>query len=114
VKVEPRHVVTGLGALRIGIGAAFLVSPRRLAHGEDVLMIRSFAVRELVLGVGGVMGAARSPAEWARLGALVDVGDAASAAIAVRHRVPRAVPALLAALGGLTFEAWALRRVEPR
>ena len=74
-------------------------------------MTRGFAVRELVLGIGGVIGAARNASDWARLGALVDMGDAASAAIAVRRRVPMAAPALLAAVGGLAVETWALREL---
>jgi hypothetical protein len=111
VNLAPRQAVTALGALRIGLGVAFLVAPRLLSRGEDVLMTRGFAVRELVLGIGGVMGAAANASDWARLGALVDMGDAASAAIAVRHRVPMAAPALLAALGGLTAETWAFREL---
>jgi hypothetical protein len=58
------------------------------------------------------MGGARGASEWARLGALVDLGDAASAAIAVRRRVPMAALPLLAALGGLAAEAWAFRELS--
>jgi hypothetical protein len=111
VNLAPRQAITALGALRIGLGVAFLAAPRRLSRGEDVLMTRGFAVRELVLGIGGVMGAARGASEWARLGALVDLGDAASAAIAVRRRVPMAALGLLAALGGLAAETWAFREL---
>jgi hypothetical protein len=107
--LAPKQTVTAFGALRIGLGIVFLAAPRRLSRGEDVLMTRGFAVRELVLGIGGVMGAAGNASEWARLGALVDLGDAATAAIAVRRRVPMAAPSLLAALGGLAAEAWAFR-----
>jgi hypothetical protein len=111
VKLAPRQAVIALGALRIGLGVAFLAAPRRLSRGEDVLMTQGFAVRELVLGIGGVMGATRGASDWARLGALVDLGDAATAAIAVRRRVPMATPALLAALGGLAVETWAFREL---
>jgi hypothetical protein len=111
VKLAPRQAVTAFGALRIGLGVAFLSAPRLLSRGEDVLMTRGFAVRELVLGIGGVMGAARAGSDWARLGALVDMGDAATAAIAVRRRFPMAAPALLAALGGLAVETWAFREL---
>jgi hypothetical protein len=111
MNLAPRQAVTAFGALRIGLGVAFLAAPRRLSRGEDVLMSRGFAVRELVLGIGAVMGGARGASDWARLGALVDLGDAASAAIAVRHRVPMAAPALLAALGGLAVETWAFREL---
>jgi hypothetical protein len=111
VKLAPRQAVTTLGALRIGLGVAFWAAPRLLSRGEDVLMTRGFAVRELVLGIGGVMGAARGASDWALLGALVDMGDAASAAVAIRRRVPMATPAFLAALGGLAVEAWAFREL---
>ncbi len=47
MSVSARGVVTGFGALRIGFGFALLLAPRRLSGGEDVLMTRSFAVREL-------------------------------------------------------------------
>jgi hypothetical protein len=72
-------------------------------------MTRSFAVRELVLGIGGVTGARSAPTLWAGLGALVDGGDAVSAAIAVKRKVPQARLALLTAVGGLAAETWALR-----
>jgi hypothetical protein len=111
VNLAPKQIVTALGAARIGLGVAFLAAPRRLSRGEDVLMTRGFAVRELVLGIGGVMGAARDASDWARLGALVDLGDAAAAAIAVRRRVPMAAFSLLAALGGLAAETWAFREL---
>ncbi len=111
MSVSTRGVVTGFGALRIGFGVALLLAPRRLSRGEDVLMTRSFAVRDLVLGVGGVTDAARAASVWARLGVLVDAGDAASAAIAVRRKVPLATWALLAAVGGLAAETWALRQL---
>jgi hypothetical protein len=111
VNPAPRQAVTAFGALRIGLGVAFLAAPRRLSRGEDVLMTRGFAVRELVLGMGGVMGVSRGASDWARLGALVDLGDAAAAAIAMRRRVPMASLALLAALGGLAVETWAFREL---
>jgi hypothetical protein len=109
VSVRSRQVITGFGALRIGLGVAFLVAPRRLSRGDDVLMTRSFAVRELALGIGGVTGATSAPSVWAGLGTLVDGGDAVSAASAVRRKVPLARWALLSAIGGLAAEAWALR-----
>ncbi len=77
-------------------------------------MTRSFAVREITLGVGGLIatsggGASPSPVRlWAGLGALTDAGDLAAALAEVRRGEPAAVPALLAA-GGLLTEGWALR-----
>ena len=102
-----RRVVTGFGVLRVGLGAAFLIAPRRMSRGEDVLMTRSFAVRELVLGLAALRRASQDTGEWARLGALVDRGDAGAAAIALRSGVPMAAPSLLAALAGLAAETWA-------
>ena len=109
--LAPPHVVTGFGVVRVGLGIAFLVAPERLSRSE-ALMTRSFAVRELVLGVGGVARAGSGTAEWAQLGALVDLGDALAAAAAVLRRVPGATPALLAALGGLAAETWAHRNAH--
>jgi hypothetical protein len=87
-------VVKGFGALRLGIGVAFACAPRRLSRGEDVLLTRSFAVREAVLGLGGLRAGPHQVHDWARTGALV------ASAIAVRCRTPMAVPAsLMAALG---------------
>lgn len=108
----PRQVVTLFGVIRCGFGVAFLVAPRRLARGDDVLMTRSFAVRELVLGVGGLRASPATTRDWARLGALVDAGDAAAAAVAARNRVPLSRMALLTALGGLAAEGWAAQRLQ--
>jgi hypothetical protein len=112
VQLRPRQVVTAFGLIRCGFGVAFLLAPRRLARGEDLLMTRSFAVRELVLGVGGLRAAPEDAGDWARLGALVDAGDAAAAAAAVSRRVPLGRMALLTALGGLAVEGWAARELH--
>ena len=77
-------------------------------------MTRGFAVREIALGVGGLIATTRPDASpsalrlWAGLGALTDGGDLAAALAEVRRGEPAAVPALLAA-GGLLTEGWALR-----
>jgi hypothetical protein len=76
-------------------------------------MTRSFAVREMVLGVGGllaVFGAAMSPSGvrvWAGLGALTDAGDLAAALAGVRRREPSARVSALVAATGLGAELWA-------
>ncbi len=78
-------------------------------------MTRSFAVRELVLGVGGLLAVARGDRGaadvrvWAGLGALTDAGDLGASLVGLR-RDPSStrVPALLA-LTGLLCEGWAFR-----
>ena len=98
------RVVKGFGAVRLGLGVAFAVAPKRLSRGEDVLMTRSFAVREAVLGVGALRARPQDVRGWARTGALVDLGDVIAAAVAVRRRTPMAVPSLLLAALALGVE----------
>src|SRR3954451_12818864 len=112
MRLSPLGVVKAFAVVRCGFGVAFLVAPGRLARGEDLLITRSFAVRELVIGVGGIQSDASAAAEWARLGSLVDAGDAVAAGLAVARRVPFGVPALVTALGGLALEGWAARRLS--
>jgi hypothetical protein len=76
-------------------------------------MTRSFAVREVVLGVGGLVAVAsadRQPSavrSWAGLGALTDAGDlAVSLAGGPRRSHAARVPAIIAAMG-LAAELWA-------
>jgi hypothetical protein len=115
-KFTPRAVVGVLAASRVGIGLAFAIGPRRLtrestASADAVLMTRSFAIREIALGVGGLLAAARATVDprglalWAGLGALVDAGDLA-AAVASQEAGTR-LPAVLAT-AGLCAESWAL------
>ena len=107
------HVVKGFGALRLGIGVALAIAPKRLSRGDDILMTRSFAVREAVLGLGGLKAGPHQLRDWALAGALVDTGDVIASAVAVRRRTPMAVPALLMAAMGLGLELWAaLQPVE--
>ncbi len=74
-------------------------------------MTRSFAVREIVLGVGalGALAKRRPNAQglqlWASLGSLVDLGDLTAALIT--HEPGAGVAALFAA-AGLSAESWAL------
>jgi hypothetical protein len=124
-RINPRHIVGAFGAVRVAIGAAFAVAPARLGRGlpgtpTADLMTRSFAVREAVLGAGGLLAASWANASpsavrtWAGLGALTDAGDLAASVIAVRRGDASArVPALVAA-AGLTAELWALRTAARR
>lgn len=107
-------MVKGFGALRVGIGLAFAVAPKRLSRGEDVLMTRSFAVREVALGLGGLRAGPHEIRDWALAGALVDIGDLAASAVAVRRRTPMAVASLLTAIVGFGLEIYAARRSEIR
>ena len=122
VNARIRTVVGVFAAARLAIGVAFTVAPRRLtaaSAGDTTLMTRSFAVRELVLGVGGLLAVARAerhPADvrvWAGLGALTDAGDLCASVAGIRgDGSPTAVPALVAATG-LLCEWWAYRAAPP-
>jgi hypothetical protein len=119
-----RAVVGAFAATRVAIGAAFAIAPGRLggesaATGETTLMTRSFAVRELVLGVGGLLAVARADSRpsdvrlWAGLGALTDGGDLCASLAGVRRDVwSNRVPVLVAA-AGLVCELWAFRAATP-
>ena len=115
--VDPKLVVGAFAGMRVAIGVAFAVAPDQLSGRpdgthSDTLMTRSFAVREMVLGVGGLLAVTRadlSPSAvriWAGLGALADAGDLAVSLAAVRREPPARVPALVAA-AGLLAELWA-------
>jgi hypothetical protein len=117
-KPSANAVVGGFAATRVAIGVAFALAPDRLARAsaataEDALMTRSFAVRELVLGVGGLMAVARAeprPSDvrlWAGLGALTDGGDLCVSMTSIRGEGSSSrVPAVVAA-AGLVCELWA-------
>ena len=113
VALTTRQVVKGFGAVRVGLGVAFAIAPRRLSRGEDVLMTRSFAVREIALGLGGLLAGSHQIRDWARAGALVDIGDIVASAAAVRRRTPMAVPSLLTAAVGFSLEVYAAHRPDP-
>ena len=110
VKVRSTLIVGTFAGIRVAIGVAFAVAPDRLsgpADGtrRDTLMTRSFAVREVVLGVGGLLAATRADITpsavrtWAGLGALTDAGDLAASLIGGRPKPSARVPALVAASG---------------
>jgi hypothetical protein len=117
-RLSLRLVVGGFAVMRVAIGLGFALAPNRLVGrsdgtGRDTLMTRSFAVREVVLGVGGLLavkGGDTSPAAvraWAGLGALTDAGDLAAALAAGRQeRQSTRVQGLVAA-AGLAAELWA-------
>ncbi len=101
------------------IGVAFAIAPQLNrgwgASKGDTLMTRSFAVREVVLGVGGLWAVARADRRasdirlWAGLGALTDGGDVCASLASIRRDASAArVPALVGA-AGLVCEWWAFR-----
>jgi len=79
----------------------------------DTLVTRSFAVREVVLGLGVLLAAAntqRRPADlrlWAGLGALTDGGDLCAALAGCRRESSSTRLAALVAAAGFVCEAWA-------
>ncbi|MHB8463568.1 MAG: hypothetical protein ACYDH6_06105 [Acidimicrobiales bacterium] len=116
--VRSRVVVGVFAGARVAIGIAFALAPTRLNRQSDgaptdTLMTRSFAVRELVLGVGGLLAATRARGSgsalrtWAGLGALTDAGDLAASLLDVRRRDPSTRLAGLVATAGLAAELWA-------
>ena len=124
-RINARHIVGAFGAMRVAIGVAFAFTPARFGGRStgtpnDTLMTRSFAVREAVLGAGGLLAVSRADASlsavrtWAGLGALTDAGDLAASVTAVRRGDTSArLPALVAATG-LVTELWALRAAAYR
>ena len=117
-RVSPRFIVGVFAGLRVAIGLAFIIAPDRLSgpsrqSPDATLMTRSFAVREAVLGVGGMLAAAKrddslsAVRTWAGLGALTDIGDLGSSLVGpTLDTQPVLVPALMAATG-LLVELWA-------
>jgi len=83
---DARRIALTVGALRAGVGAALIAVPR-LAGGTDAttrMLARTIGIRDLVLGLGTLHGAARGAASpWMRAGIASDVGDVA---LAVRSR----------------------------
>jgi len=117
VNARSRAIVGVFAAARVAIGIACAVAPRRLSgasSADAALMTRSFAVRELVLGVGGLLAVTRAQCHptdvrvWAGLGALTDGGDLCAAVAGLRDGRRTAAPAVVAALG-LVCESWAYR-----
>ena len=119
-----RAVVGAFAAARVAIGVAFAIAPGRLSRGsaatdDDTLMTRSFAVREVVLGVGGLLAVARADSRpsdvrvWAGLGALTDAGDLCASLASIRREASSTrVPAIVAT-AGLVCELWAFRAATP-
>lgn len=118
-RIGPTVVVAVFGGIRVAIGAAFALAPDRLdgrpAGSPGTLMTRSFAVREVVLGVGGLLAAATANANpsavrtWAGLGTLSDGGDLAASVAGIRRGEPSSRLSALVAATGFATELWAFR-----
>lgn len=118
-ELRPALVVGVFGGIRVAIGTAFALAPARLdgrgAGSPGTLMTHSFAAREVVLGLGGllaVVGSGANPSAvrtWAGLGTLTDAGDLAAAIGGVRRGEPSAGISALIAATGLAVELWAFR-----
>lgn len=102
------QVVRAFAVMRIGIGAGMLLAPKALGRNDEVLMTRSFAVRELVIGVGGLRSVGTDQERtWAGLGVLTDALDCVTASAAVRQRLPYSGATLAMAAAALVAEAYA-------
>jgi hypothetical protein len=115
--MDQRQVVRTIAAIRVAVGVVAFVAPRRSAalafggHAEQpgvVTIMRSFAARDVALGLGTLRALERvtDPAAWAKLSALADIGDAVTSVIGLRHLPPAraligATTASLAATLGL-------------
>ena len=117
-----RAVVGAFAATRVAIGVAFAIAPGRLTRGSaatDTLMTRTFAVREVVLGVGGLLAVAPADSRpsdvrlWAGLGALTDGGDLCASLASIRREASSTRVPVLVAAAGLLCELWAFRAATP-
>jgi hypothetical protein len=121
---EPATIVGGIAAGRAGLGVALLCAPgwawRLLTgsrrHGEaTTLAVRMLAVRELALGLGGVMAARRDPGAvrgWGEAGVLADAGDAVTLATSPAVAGWRRPAAAAAAAGTAVGAGLAARKVS--
>lgn len=86
-------VTRAVAVLRIGVGVAGLLAPRVLARAmlraerdprSAVVALRSFAGRDLALGLGALLAARRGPAAvrgWVEAAGLADATDAIALAV---------------------------------
>jgi hypothetical protein len=97
--MDQRQIARTIAVGRIALGAAGLLAPGLVARSafgipgsrHDVkIIVRSAAVRDLVLGLGAVrsLGEGGDAAAWVRAGAVCDAGDLV-AAVAASRGLPR-------------------------
>lgn len=107
--MDPRQLAQAIGAGRIAFGLGLLAAPRlarawigSAAQREDVsVVLRSFGVRDMVLGGLAVHTASRPQiaARMAAMGIILDAVDLAGT-VAARRSLPSTGVALLAVLAG--------------
>lgn len=112
-------VARTVAATRIGVGLVALLAPRLVARGmlrpgrdarSAVVIMRAFAGRDLVLGLGALLAARRRPDAvrgWVEAAGLADAVDAL-AIVADRGRTLRPAVALAVGLGAAATAASAL------
>jgi hypothetical protein len=104
--MDHRQLLRMSAVARMALGTSLLVAPGLVGRlivrdvagtGGGRLILRVAGVRDLVIGYGTFTALAedRDPAIWARLGAVCDAADAASALIGIR-RLP--TPTALASI----------------
>ncbi len=116
MRLQPN--IWSMGVTRAGVGAAFLTLPRTTAAawvgeataaqpGVDVLA-RALGARELLLGMGLVLAAARGrPVRgWLMAGVAADAADAA-VSVAARQELPRNKVIMVAAVAAFSAAAGA-------
>jgi len=104
-------VLVGANVVRVLLGAALLLAPRRVLRAalggaepsqEALALARGFGARDIALGLGPVLGARREVRGlrgWTEAGALADLGDALAMAGWTGLRAGIRVPGLLIAAG---------------
>ena len=107
-----------LAVTRVAVGAIALVAPRRAGSlvfgprghdGATAVVVRTFAARDLVLGLGTLRALDRDidPATWAKASAAADAADAVSTLLGIRSLPP--LRALAGALSAATAATTGLR-----
>jgi hypothetical protein len=116
--MDQRQIVRMIAAARVAVGIMGLVAPRRAGalvfgpRGRDgavAVMVRVFAGRDLVLGLGTLRALDRDadPAGWAKAAAAADALDATAAVLGLRAIPP--ARALLGATSAATVAALGAR-----
>lgn len=107
---ESRRLARFLGWVSLGLGAAEVAAPRRLARalgmqGHEPLL-QLYGAREIASGVA-ILSTESASSVWSRVGG--DALDIGTLALQLRHDNPKRgnVALALAAVGGITMLDWA-------
>jgi hypothetical protein len=110
-----------LAGIRLTLGIGGLVAPGLLARSFGIdpaesrgltAMIRVFAARELMMGVGILATSGPDRDRWLRWGAMVDAGDVVSALLAGIRRDAPARAVVLTGAAGSTAVALGLSQLK--